>query len=82
MWRHDADRDVADESAARKPEPPPPAPAMMPGTLAWASAIGNQAVARMAAEHEETPEEVEEPEPGAEPEVVPPEDEADEELPA
>ena len=50
-----------------RPEPPAPAPPMQAGSLAWASAIGNQAVQRLArqsldedegAEEEAVPEEV------------------------
>ena len=32
-----------------KSEPPAPAPAVVPGSVEWASAVGNQAVARLAA---------------------------------
>jgi hypothetical protein len=56
MWRQDGHRDV-EEQAART-EPQPPAPAVVPGSLAWASAVGNQAVARYAALARE-PEELE-----------------------
>ena len=43
---------------------PPPAPAVVPGSLEWASAVGNQAVARLAAEQaaEPVPEEEQAPE--------------------
>jgi hypothetical protein len=69
MWRQDPQRDAEHDSAVRTPEPPPPAPAVMPGTLDWASAVGNQAVARMAADHAaETEEEAAEAEPVEAPE--------------
>jgi hypothetical protein len=57
MWRQDGHREV-EEQAART-EPQPPAPAVVPGSLAWASAVGNQAVARHAALARQ-PEELEE----------------------
>jgi hypothetical protein len=86
MWREDVDREVREESVTRA-DPPSPAPAVVPGSLAWASAVGNQAVARMAAEYEEAPEEAEAPEgeaqEGEAPEAEAPEADEDEpeELP-
>jgi hypothetical protein len=47
-------RELVEEQAA---EPPAPAPAVVPGSLEWASAVGNQAVARLAAEQAPAPEE-------------------------
>ena len=37
-----------DERAERAPRPPEPAPPVQTGSLAWASAVGNQAVQRLA----------------------------------
>ena len=82
MWRRNEELDVADRPAARLPEPPPPAPAVVPGTLAWASAVGNQAVARMAAEQQEAPDEDEAQEVDEQEAEAPEADEAEpEELP-
>jgi hypothetical protein len=71
MRRQDGHRDV-DEQAVETAEPPAPAPAVTPGSLAWASAVGNHAVARMASTRsvarepvEEDEEETEAPEPEA-----------------
>lgn len=50
-------RELVDEQAV---ESPPVAPAVVPGSLEWASAVGNQAVARLAAEQEPAPVEAEE----------------------
>jgi hypothetical protein len=47
MRRQDGHRDV-EEQAGETAERPAPAPALSPGSLAWASAVGNQAVARLA----------------------------------
>jgi hypothetical protein len=50
-----------EEGAARdvRPEPPAPAPApVAPGSLAWASAVGNQAVQRLARQEVASEEEV------------------------
>jgi hypothetical protein len=55
MRRHDLRHDGLE--AAERQEPPAPAPA--PRSLEWASAVGNQAVARLAAEHQEEPAEEE-----------------------
>jgi hypothetical protein len=43
------EREEDAELAAREPEPAP-APAVAPGSMAWASAVGNQAVQRLARE--------------------------------
>jgi hypothetical protein len=51
----------------------PPAPAIVPGSLEWASAVGNQAVARLARQAEPAPEEEAAPEEGEE--QMAPEDE-------
>jgi hypothetical protein len=72
MRRQDGHRDV-DEQAVETAESPAPAPAVTPGSLAWASAVGNHAVARMASTQsvarepveEEEEEETEAPEPEA-----------------
>jgi hypothetical protein len=47
MRREDGNRDF-EEQAGETVESPAPAPAVTPGSLAWASAVGNQAVARFA----------------------------------
>ena len=72
MRRQDGHRDVDDQSVETA-EPPAPAPAVTPGSLAWASAVGNHAVARVASTQsvarepveEEEEEETEAPEPEA-----------------
>jgi len=45
-----------DERESETTSPPAP-PAVVPGSLEWASAVGNQAVARLAAEQTQAPEE-------------------------
>jgi hypothetical protein len=70
------EREQAKRGARRPPEPAPAAP-VRPGTLAWASAVGNQAVARLARQAATTEDEepaAAEPE-GAEQEAEIPEDE-------
>jgi hypothetical protein len=47
MWRQDGHREPEEQAA--QAEPPVPAPPVVPGSLAWASAAGNHAVARYAA---------------------------------
>jgi hypothetical protein len=66
------DREAVEETAA-----PPPAPAVVPGSLEWASAVGNSAVARLArqAAPEQGSEEEAVPEAEAEEEAMAPEDE-------
>jgi hypothetical protein len=54
------EREEPRRGARRPPEPAPAAP-VRPGTLAWASAVGNQAVARLARQAATTEDE----EPGA-----------------
>jgi hypothetical protein len=62
------EREAVEETAAE-----PPAPAVMPGTLEWASAVGNQAVAKLARQTEAVTEE--EPAPEEEEEQMASEDE-------
>src|SRR5215210_4702721 len=72
MEHRDGRRDH-EEQVGETAEPPAPTPAVSPGSLAWASAVGNQAVARLAStqsvarepaeEEEEAEEEVEAPAP-------------------
>jgi hypothetical protein len=51
MSRPAREREEDAELATREPEPEPePAPALAPGSMAWASAVGNQAVQRLARE--------------------------------
>lgn len=40
----------SDELEGVETEPAPPPPAVIPGSIEWASAVGNHAVARLAAE--------------------------------
>jgi len=47
----------SDELEAVEPEQAPPPPAVIPGSIEWASAVGNHAVARLAAEQTTAPEE-------------------------
>ena len=47
MRHQDGNRDI-EEQVGETSEPPAPAPAVAPGSLAWASAVGNQAVSRLA----------------------------------
>ena len=83
----DRKRDPEVERGEEKARPAAPAPPVQVGTLGWASAVGNQAVARAAAsratvareEAEEEVPEVEEEAPEAEAEPVP--EELPEELP-
>jgi len=47
-WNH-VRRDEPESADSTRAEPPP-APVVVPGSLEWASAVGNQAVARLAEE--------------------------------
>jgi hypothetical protein len=82
------------ERQTEEPQPAPPAPVQAPEQLAWASAVGNQAVQRLArsvavarqpvGEEEQVPQEEEEPAAEASPEGEPApagEEELPEELP-
>ena len=70
-----------DEQRARPPEPAPP---LQVGTLGWASAVGNQAVARLARQttEQEPPEDEAEAGAGVEPGVEDERPEAEGEAPA
>jgi hypothetical protein len=69
MWRQDGQREVDEQAAkAADPEPPASAPAVAPGSLAWASAVGNNAVARYAQGVARAPK----PEEGVDEEAAPP----------
>ena len=64
-------QELGEEAARTTPRPPEPEPApLAPGSMDWASALGNQAVARLArqaapeVEEAEAEEEVAEPEGG------------------
>jgi hypothetical protein len=70
MKRPDLLTELVEEQA-----PEPPAPAVVPGSLEWASAVGNQAVARLAAEQEPAPASEEEAAPAEGEEQLSPEDE-------
>jgi hypothetical protein len=49
LKRPDLRPDRLDSAEATTEEPSAPAPAVVPGSIEWASAVGNQAVARLAA---------------------------------
>ena len=73
-----------DVERERAPRPPEPVPALQVGSLGWASAVGNQAVARLArATAEQEPPAVVEDAPGMEleDEDVPALEDLPEELP-
>jgi hypothetical protein len=58
--------DTATLSREKRPEPEPPARTVQPGSREWASALGNAAVARMAAQSRVARETAEEEAPEAE----------------
>ena len=63
-------RERDDDSVRREPEPAPGREAVQAGSLAWASAIGNQAVQRLARQELESETELPESEAESEPDEV------------
>lgn len=55
--RPDEEREREQHAEAQPARAPQPQPAVQPGSLEWASAVGNQAVQQLARQHADTTEE-------------------------